>query len=54
MMMETGVNWDLGTLPAPGFGWEAGQPNVVINSTLFDFSGRAVQHCAATAASDRP
>ncbi len=34
--------WDPVMIPAPGVGWEVGQPNVVSNSTLFDFSGRAL------------
>lgn len=34
--------WDPVMIPAPGVGWEVGQPNVVSNTTLFDFQGRAL------------
>lgn len=34
--------WDPVMIPAAGVGWEVGQPNVVENTTLFDFGGRAL------------
>ncbi|TWD82580.1 arabinogalactan endo-1,4-beta-galactosidase [Kribbella amoyensis] len=34
--------WDPVMIPAEGVGWEVGQPNVVENTTLFDFTGRAL------------
>ncbi|MFD7769228.1 glycosyl hydrolase 53 family protein [Streptomyces sp. NPDC059787] len=34
--------WDPVMIPAPGVGWEVGQPNVVSNTTLSDFRGRAL------------
>ncbi len=34
--------WDPVMIPAPGVGWEVGQPNVVSNTTLFAFDGRAL------------
>ncbi|MDT0319021.1 hypothetical protein RNC47_11810 [Streptomyces sp. DSM 44918] len=36
------ISWDPVMIPAPGVGWEVGQPNVVSNTTLFDFQGRAL------------
>jgi arabinogalactan endo-1,4-beta-galactosidase len=36
------IYWDPVMLPAPGVGWELGQPDVVANSTLFDFSGNTL------------
>ena len=34
--------WDPIFICVPGEGWELGQPNVVDNTTLFDFTGRAL------------
>ncbi|MFI7129397.1 arabinogalactan endo-beta-1,4-galactanase [Nonomuraea sp. NPDC050153] len=34
--------WDPVMIPAPGVGWQVGGPNVVSNTTLFDFRGRAL------------
>ncbi|MET9356988.1 glycosyl hydrolase 53 family protein [Streptomyces sp. NPDC006617] len=34
--------WDPVMIPAPGVGWEVGEPNVVSNAALFDFNGRAL------------
>lgn len=34
--------WDPVMIPAPGVGWEVGEPNFVSNTTLFDFTGRAL------------
>jgi len=34
--------WDPIFICVPGQGWELGQPNVVNNTTLFDFSGHAL------------
>ena len=34
--------WDPIFICAPGEGWELGQPNVVDNTTLFDFTGHAL------------
>lgn len=34
--------WDPVMIATPGVGWELGAPNVVANSTLFDFSGNAL------------
>ncbi|QCB20689.1 hypothetical protein E5N77_01685 [Streptomyces sp. SS52] len=39
--------WDPVMIPAPGVGWEVGGPNVVSNTTLFDFQGRALPALAA-------
>ncbi|MDT0268689.1 glycosyl hydrolase 53 family protein [Streptomyces sp. DSM 44915] len=36
------IYWDPVMIPADGVGWEVGQPNVVSNTTLFDFDGRAL------------
>lgn len=33
-------HWDPVMIPASGVGWEVGDPDVVSNSTLFDFRGR--------------
>jgi arabinogalactan endo-1,4-beta-galactosidase len=30
------------TIPAPGVGWQVGAPNMVSNSALFDFTGKAL------------
>lgn len=34
--------WDPIMIAVPGVGWELGQPNVVSNTTLFDFNGNAL------------
>jgi len=34
--------WDPIFICVPGLGWELGQPNVVDNTTLFDFTGHAL------------
>jgi arabinogalactan endo-1,4-beta-galactosidase len=34
--------WDPAFICVPGEGWELGQPNVVDNTTLFDFTGHAL------------
>jgi len=34
--------WDPVMIAVPGVGWELGAPNVVSNTTLFDFSGKAL------------
>ncbi|MFC7996846.1 arabinogalactan endo-beta-1,4-galactanase [Streptomyces rochei] len=39
--------WDPVMIPAPGVGWEVGGPNVVSNTTLFDFQNRALPALAA-------
>ncbi|MDT0447132.1 glycoside hydrolase family 53 protein [Streptomyces johnsoniae] len=41
------IYWDPVMIPAPGVGWEVGQPNVVSNTTLFDFRGRALPALSA-------
>jgi len=35
--------WDPIMIEVPGIGWELGAPNVVSNSTLFDFSGNSLE-----------
>jgi arabinogalactan endo-1,4-beta-galactosidase len=35
--------WDPIMIEVPGVGWEIGAPNVVSNTTLFDFSGNALE-----------
>lgn len=34
--------WDPVMIAVPGVGWELGQPNVVSNATIFDFSGNTL------------
>ena len=36
------IYWDPVMIEVPGVGWELGAPNVVSNTTLFDFSGHAL------------
>ena len=36
------IYWDPVMIAVPGVGWEAGAPNVVSNTTLFDFTGHAL------------
>ncbi|WP_432574989.1 glycosyl hydrolase 53 family protein [Kineococcus sp. SYSU DK005] len=36
------IYWDPMMIPAPGVGWQEGGDNVVSNTTLFDFDGRAL------------
>ena len=35
--------WDPVMIAVPGVGWELGAPNVVANTTLFDFSGNSLE-----------
>ena len=39
--------WDPIFICVPGEGWELGQPNVVDNTTLFDFTGHALPSLGA-------
>ena len=36
------IYWDPVMIAVPGVGWQLGAPNVVANTTLFDFNGNAL------------
>lgn len=38
-----GIYWDPVMISVPGVGWELGAPNVVSNTTLFDFNGNKLE-----------